>query len=203
MRHLTLIVSSTLLAGCATALDDAEMAARAETVFGAAFAGGDPQILARVEIQDEAQRLCSQYRNTPPPEIMRQIEQAQRAAIRYPVSGRLMGSWREGKKISEDTSGMRYGDPAGRPNGGNCYACHQLAPQELAYGTVGPSLTGYGAVRGAGQAMQRYTYERIYNSQAFSTCSAMPRFGHNGVLTPEQIAHLVAFLLDAESPVNR
>jgi sulfur-oxidizing protein SoxX len=31
----------------------------------------------------------------------------------------------------------------------------------------------------------------------------MPRFGHNGVLTPEQIAHLVALLLDPASPVNR
>jgi len=31
----------------------------------------------------------------------------------------------------------------------------------------------------------------------------MPRFGHNGWLTPEQVADLVAFLLDAESPVNK
>jgi sulfur-oxidizing protein SoxX len=31
----------------------------------------------------------------------------------------------------------------------------------------------------------------------------MPRFGHNGILTEQQIAHLVALLLDPESPVNR
>jgi hypothetical protein len=31
----------------------------------------------------------------------------------------------------------------------------------------------------------------------------LPRFGHNGVLTPEQIAHLVALLLDPTSEVNR
>jgi sulfur-oxidizing protein SoxX len=31
----------------------------------------------------------------------------------------------------------------------------------------------------------------------------MPRFGHNGVLTEEQITHLVALLLDPASPVNR
>jgi sulfur-oxidizing protein SoxX len=31
----------------------------------------------------------------------------------------------------------------------------------------------------------------------------MPRFGHNGVLTEEQITDLVALLLDPASPVNR
>jgi sulfur-oxidizing protein SoxX len=31
----------------------------------------------------------------------------------------------------------------------------------------------------------------------------MPRLGHNGFLTPEQIAHVVAYLVDPQSPVNR
>ena len=31
----------------------------------------------------------------------------------------------------------------------------------------------------------------------------MPRFGHNGILTEEQITHLVALLLDPDSPVNK
>ena len=31
----------------------------------------------------------------------------------------------------------------------------------------------------------------------------MPRFGYNGVLTEDQITHLVALLLDPESPVNK
>jgi len=35
-------------------------------------------------------------------------------------------------------------------------------------------------------AAQGLVYERIYNPQAFAACSAMPRFGHNGVLTPSR-----------------
>jgi sulfur-oxidizing protein SoxX len=34
-------------------------------------------------------------------------------------------------------------------------------------------------------------------------CSNMPRMGHNGYLTPEQITHVVAYLVDPQSPVNR
>src|SRR5712692_3010943 len=176
---------------------------RAEAAVKVAFEGGDPQIVARVEHQDELQRLCSEYRDQPPAAAAQAIMDAQRAAVRYPTSGRLMGDWREGKTIAEDPAGMRFGDPAGKPNGGNCYACHQLEPKEIVYGTIGPSLLGYGAARGAGEAVQRLTYERIYNAKAFAACSAMPRFGNNAILTPEQIAHLVALLLDPTSEVNR
>ena len=51
--------------------------------------------------------------------------------------------------------------------------------------------------------MQRYTYGKIYNPEAFSACSNMPRFGQHGILTEEQITNLVALLLDPESPVNK
>jgi sulfur-oxidizing protein SoxX len=68
---------------------------------------------------------------------------------------------------------------------------------------VGPNLQRFGVQRGAGEAMQRYVYGKIYDSQGFTACSHMPRFGHNGVLTEEQITHLVALLLDPASPVNR
>ena len=202
MKGAALFLSAAALTGCATVPDESDTARRAQAVFAEAFAGGDAQILARVEQQDDAQKQCSKYRNAPPRAVAEMIERTQRAAIRYPASGGLMGDWRQGNLIAENTSGMRYGDAAGRPNGGNCYACHRLAPQEIAYGTVGPSLLGYGVSRGASEAMQRSTYERIYNAQAFNACSAMPRFGHNQVLTPEQIADLVALLLDPESPVN-
>ena len=93
-------------------------------------------------------------------------------------------------------------DPPGRAKGGNCYACHQLAPGEVAAGNIGPSLTGYGRLRGNTPEMQRFAYEKIFNAQAFFPCSHMPRFGHNGWLTPNEIADLVAFLLDPESVVN-
>jgi sulfur-oxidizing protein SoxX len=178
-----------------------DLAGRAEAAFASSFAGGDPAMLARVAMQDEVQRLCSEHRNAPPADAAQRILGTQRAAMRYPAQ--LIGDWREGKRIAEDFTGLRYSDKPGQPSGGNCYACHQVAPHELAYGTVGPSLLGYGKALGSDVAVQRLVYERIYNSQAFIACSAMPRFGHNGVLTPEQIAHLVAWLLDPASEVNR
>lgn len=190
-------------AGCVSPAEEPNYGARAEEVVKAGFAGGDPQIVARVVPQDEMQRLCSEHRDKPPTALIAPVMAAQRAAIAYPASGRLMGDWRAGKKIAEDTGGMRFGDKPAVPNGGNCYACHQLAAAEIVYGTLGPSLLAYGKKRGSSEAVQRYTYERIYNGQAFVACSAMPRFGHNRVLTPQQIADLVALLLDPASEVNR
>jgi L-cysteine S-thiosulfotransferase len=61
----------------------------------------------------------------------------------------------------------------------------------------------YGAQRGNSDVVIRYTYEKIYNAWAYYPCSNMPRLGHNGYLTPEQIAHVVAYLVDLQSPVNR
>jgi sulfur-oxidizing protein SoxX len=68
---------------------------------------------------------------------------------------------------------------------------------------VGPSLTGYGAQRGHSEAIARFTYEKIYNAWVYLPCSNMPRLGANGHLTPEQITHLVAYLIDPASPLNR
>jgi sulfur-oxidizing protein SoxX len=187
--------------GLSPSLGQDDLAERAEAAFASSFAGGNPAVLARVAVQDEVQRHCSEHRNAPPSDVAQRILGTQRAAISYPA--KLMGDWREGKRIAEDFTGLRYSDKPGQPSGGNCYACHQVAPQELAYGTVGPSLLGYGKTLGADMAAQRLVYERIYNPHAFIACSVMPRFGHNGVLTPEQIAHLVAWLLDPASEVNR
>lgn len=197
------VMGLVLAAGCVSSSGETEYRARAEEAVKAGFAGGDPQIVARVVQQDDMQRLCSEHRDRPPASLIAPVMAAQRAKIVYPPSGRLMGDWREGKKIAEDTGGMRFGDKPKVPNGGNCYACHQLAPADIVYGTLGPSLRGYGKARGTSEAAQRHAYERIYNAQAFAACSAMPRFGHNGVLTLEQIAHLVALLLDPASEVNR
>lgn len=201
---LTLIAAAALVAGCATRIPDDEAQRRAEQTFRGAFTHGDPQIAESVFRQDEVQALCTRYRNAPPKDVAQTIEQSQAATIEYPPSGNLMGDWRRGEKIAQDGYGLRFTDrDTKRPNGGNCYNCHQLAPQELSYGTIGPSLYRYRALRGAGAAAQRYVYAKIYNSDAFVACSNMPRFGFHKVLTPEQITHLVALLLDPESPVNK
>ncbi len=96
---------------------------------------------------------------------------------------------------------MKRDNPAKKPNGGNCYACHALSPNEPAAGNLGPKLTVYGA-RGTSEAIMKYTYEKIYSAHATSACSGMSRFGMNGVLSSEQIANIMAFLMDSNSPVN-
>ena len=89
------------------------------------------------------------------------------------------------------------------PRGGNCYACHQLAAKEVAYGTIGPSLHHFGKLRGNSDDIVKYAYDKIYNSNAFNACTNMPRFGPHNWLTPEEITHVVALLMDPESPVNK
>jgi L-cysteine S-thiosulfotransferase len=204
-----MIVALVLLAGCVTKsaeaprqATDGELDQRTEIVFNEAFAKASPELRARI-VQDEVQKLCTHYRNAPPADVRKQIEASQLATIRYPASGQLIGDWKKGEKLAQDGYGLRFTDTAAAPNGGNCYACHQLAPQELSYGTLGPSLYHYGKLRGASNETATYTYSKIYNAQAFAACSNMPRFGHKQILTPEQIADAVALLLDPESPVNK
>jgi hypothetical protein len=40
-------------------------------------------------------------------------------------------------------------------------------------------------------------------SQAYNACSNMPRFGHSGILTEQQVQDVTALLLDPASPVNK
>jgi sulfur-oxidizing protein SoxX len=150
--------------------------------------------------QDRAQILCSQHRNTPPPEIAAAIVGEAKSSLRYPPNGKLLGDWRKGEEIALLS---RLAPERAPKRGGNCYACHALSPREVAAGNLGPSLTGYAKLRGTSDASVRYTYEKIFNAQAYLACSFMPRFGHNGWLTPEQVADITAFLLDPQSPVNR
>jgi len=196
-------VAATGLAGCASTVTDENTAQRAEQLFLGAFTRGNQQIAARVATRDEVQALCTKYRDNPPKEIAERLEKMQQATIKYPATG-MMGDWRRGEKIAQDGYGLRFTDPdTKRPNGGNCYACHQLSPKELSFGTLGTSLRGYGKLRGNSDAIQRYTYGKVYNSQAFTACSNMPRFGHNGILTEQQMKDVTALLLDPDSPVNK
>lgn len=180
---------------------------RAEALMREAFAGATAEEWSTRLRQDEAQALCSRYRNAPPADIARQIMEAQRQTLRYPPDGKLLGDWQRGEKLASVGTGGHIGkiqpDRPGTPRGGNCYACHTLAAKEIAAGNLGPSLTHFGKLRGASPDMVKYTYEKIFNAQAFYPCSMMPRFGHNGWLTPKEIADSVAFLLDPESPVNK
>ena len=154
----------------------------------------------RVEL-DEVQRTCNLHGDNPPPEVAKRIEDAQLKAISFPA-GSLIGNWKAGEKIAQSGRGAMWND---KPSdaGGSCYNCHQIGPHETSYGTLGPSLLGFGKKRGNGPETQKYAYGKIYNAQAYNACSQMPRLGYAGTLTEEQIKDLVALLLDPASPVNR
>jgi len=154
--------------------------------------------------QDEVQKTCSVADGKMPDKAtLEALEKAQLAAVKYPADGKLLGDWREGERTAQTGTGKQYSDNPAVPSGANCYACHQITPQEISYGTIGPSLLGYGKIRGNTEAIQKYTYGKIYNSNAYSACSNMPRFGHQGILTEAQIKNVTALLLDPESPVNK
>ena len=78
-----------------------------------------------------------------------------------------------------------------------------MSHKEIAYGTIGPSLQDYGKVRGNSDEIVKYTWGKIYNAKAYNACSNMPRNGDAEILTEQQMKHLMAFLLDPESPVNK
>ena len=199
---LALGFSGICVAGCATRPSDSEAEGAVAEMIKASFKTRGQAAIDRLK-QDDAQALCSRHSGELPKGASEEIEKAQQATLRYPSSGKLMGDWREGERIAQSGGGKQFTDDPARPAGGSCYNCHQISKQELSFGTIGPSLYQFGKLRGASEAIQKYTYGKIYNSEAFSACSNMPRFGHNGVLTEEQITHLVALLLDPESPVNK
>lgn len=155
-------------------------------------------------VQDKTIKACTAARGKPAAAAAKGISARELATIKYPPDGRLMGDWKKGEALAQSGYGLRFTDSeAGRPNGGNCYACHQLDRKELSFGTVGPSLAEYGKIRKFRDADVKAVYEKIYNPHVALACSNMPRFGTNGVLTIEQIKDLVALLMDPESPVNK
>jgi sulfur-oxidizing protein SoxX len=155
-------------------------------------------------VPDETMGQCSATENAPPQTVFEGIRVREAAKIQYPPDGQFLGDWKKGERAAQSGYGMRFTDyPARNPNGGNCYACHQLTKQEVSYGTIGPALVGYGKLRDFTPDAIKAVYEKIYNPHAAFPCSLMPRFGTNKVLTTEQIKDLVALLMDPESPVNQ
>lgn len=195
-----------IAAGCATFPDPAATRQLAEKMVSEDFTAPAPHLLKRL-VQDRSQTICSKIGGAAlTQEEAAEVVKLARASIQYPASGKLVGDWKIGNKLAHDGAGDRI--QGGRlekrkENGGLCQNCHALAPGEINVGNVGPSLTGYGLQRGNSEAIARLTYERIYNGWAYVPCSNMPRLGATRHLTPEQIADLVAFLIDPQSPINK
>jgi sulfur-oxidizing protein SoxX len=201
------VVASVALAACASTPDPATLDQMTRDTIHASFHDRGIAKVDRLN-QDAVQKACSS--DQPPSEaVARQLQAAEQATIQWPKDGVYLGDWREGEKLAQNGRGMTWTDPAGAPSGGNCYNCHQLSKAEISFGTIGPSLYQYGKLRGvadpaapAAAPIVQYTWGKIWDSKASSVCSTMPRFGHAGVLTQDQIRHLMALLLDPKSPVN-
>jgi sulfur-oxidizing protein SoxX len=199
-------VVAAALAGCAAVSDSdgrAEKRAQALAMMKASFKERGQAKLDRFD-QDEVQKACSLLDGkTLDKATAARLEKAQLATVKYPADGKYLGDWKSGEKIAQSGQGGQYSDNPKNPAGGNCYACHELTKAEVSFGTIGPSLYNFGRVRGYTPEMQKYAYGKIYNSNAFSACSSMPRFGHNQVLTEAQIKDVTALLMDPSSPVNK
>jgi sulfur-oxidizing protein SoxX len=202
-----------IVAGCASAPpapSKAELDAQALAAIKAAFRDRGIAKVDRIQ-QDLGQQACSSP--TPPSdEVAKRIEAEAMATMKWPTNGQYLGDWRIGERIAQSGRGLTWTDntTATSNNGGNCYNCHQISKEEISFGTIGPSLYNYGKIRGvtdvtapSAAAIVQYTWGKLWNSKAYTACSNMPRFGHMGILDEEQIRHIMALLLDPNSPVNK
>ncbi len=173
-----------------------------EAVLQNSFVAKNQATMDRLQ-RDAVQSACSAPRGMPLDNDMLASLRAERLdAVVLPADGEYLGDWQRGAEVAGNGRGLQSSDDPTQPNGGNCYACHQLAPVEVAYGTLGPSLTGYGA-RGQSVAMLQYTWTKLWDTHAYNLCSHMPRFGAQGILTEQQLKDVMAYLLDPASPVNQ
>jgi sulfur-oxidizing protein SoxX len=187
-----------LLASCATGPGDArrDAVAMMKRDFHARGIAGMDRLN-----QDELQAACNKHNDNPPKDVAETLQKRQYATVKFPADGKLLGDWKAGEKIAQNGRGMAWNDKGGV--GGSCYNCHQIAPATTSFGTIGPSLYQFAKLRGYGTDVQRYAYAKIYNAKSYSACSQMPRFGHAGALSEQQMKDLTALLTDPASPVNR
>ena len=199
--------------GCASLPGSAELDALAASMTKAAFRDEGMAKVDRVLGIDETLRLCNAAdvagKPLEPGEAKR-IEEANLKTIKWPSDGKFLGDWKQGEAIAQSGRGLTWTDTASSANGGNCYNCHQISKEEISFGTIGPSLYNYGKLRGVSdpaaagsKPIVEYTWGKIWNAKAYNACSNMPRSGHMGNLTEQQIQHIMALLLDPASPVNK
>ena len=188
-------------AGSASAPDrpaQAVIDAYIKSTFGKASA----EWQARIK-PDESLAVCNTTRNNPSSAESEAMLKRESARVVYPADGKFLGDWKKGYQVANNGRGGQFSDPPGTVAGGNCFACHQLDPKEVSYGTIGPSLSAYGKDRKYDPETIKDAYTKIYNSMAVVPCSNMPRFGVNKVLDEQQIKDVMAYLFDPESPVNK
>ena len=201
-----------VLAGCASAPAGPDIDKLTADVLGSSFHDQGIAKIDRLQ-QDDANRECSAADVAGKPlsaQAAQAIQAASMKTVKAPADGKYLGDWKAGDKIAQSGRGMTWTDKEGEANGGNCYNCHQVSKEELSYGTIGPSLYQYGKLRGVtdpasaqAKPIVEYTWAKIWNARATSSCSNMPRFGHNKILTESQIKDVMALLLDPKSIANQ
>ncbi len=209
----TIVLASAVVAGCAQGPSVAELNELTDKIVKASFRDQSHVKVERITATDETNRLCSQADVAGKPldeATAKRIEAANLQTIKWPSDGQFLGDWKKGEAVAQSGRGLTWTDQANAENGGNCYNCHQISQEEISHGTLGPSLYNYGKIRGvtdpnsaAAKPIVEYTWGKIWNSKAYNACSNMPRAGHMGILTEAQVRHIVALLLDPQSPVNK
>ena len=207
------VAVAAVLAGCAAAPSVTELNDLAQKIAKASFRDQGIVKAETVLNTDETNRLCSQADVAGKPldeATAKRIEETNLKAIKWPSDGKFLGDWKQGEAIAQSGRGLTFTDSASTVSGGNCYNCHQIDKKEISFGTIGPSLYNYGKIRGvadpssaAAKPIVEYTWGKIWNSKAYNACSNMPRAGHMGILSEAQVRHVVALLLDPNSPVNK
>ena len=207
---LSTIAATAFVAGCAMqpSVQDIDLAT-SQAMKSSFRAQGDAK-LDRL-VLDASNQACSDAQDkSVDDKLAKAIEEANLKTVKFPADGKLLGNWAEGEKIAQNGRGLTWTDSAATANGGSCYNCHQISKTEVSYGSLGPSLYNYGKLRGVTdptaietKPIVDYTWGKLWNSKAYSACSGMPRFGHAGILTVEQIKDVMALLLDPKSPVNQ
>lgn len=177
-------------------------AATIEAYLKSTFGKAPQEWQARIE-PDETLAVCNATRNNVSSAQIDEIIKREIAKVKLPATGKFVGDWKAGVKVANNGRGGQFSDPPGTVAGGNCFACHQLDPKEVSYGTLGPSLKAYGKDRKFDPEEAKNAYIKIYDSHAVVPCSNMPRFGTNNVLSEQQIVDVVGYLFDPESPVNK
>jgi len=211
LKTLVMAAVVAIAAGCASTVPGPDYAALLQQMMNASFRDEGIAKTERLK-QDAANAACSEAQTGTPPEPQADAIRADALkSVRMPKDGKFLGDWREGEKLAQNGRGMTWTDKSALPsdNGGNCLNCHQVTKEEIAYGTIGPSLYHYGKDRGVADPLSatsrpivEYTWTKIYNSRSYNACSGMPRFGHLGLMDETQMKHLMALLLDPQSPVN-
>ena len=87
-----------------------------------------PEWEKRIE-QDETQKMCSEYKRQAAGGDCAKVTAREKATVVFPADGNVLGDWKNGEKIAQDGRGGQFSDGRTTPTGGNCYACHQMAPR--------------------------------------------------------------------------